>query len=1179
MGALPLAAAAGESPGLGVQDVKGAAQVGGVSTIDYVTLRAGNLGAPLRFGHVFQGSEQVQLGGRTLQAGTDYGIDYETGVIYLKRAQRNGDQMVVSYRYDPQGKVAAGTSFTGVNKFGLSLAPGLGFIGGLGLTERAADGSVMSSNVFGWNNTLKFGGNTSLGGLYLYSDRKKNDNVAGLSMDPNAKPGDAGTEEGASQFLLQNFRSALFGGNVSVDYQEISKNFSSAGQVRAAGYSDADVARLMKERGLKRQGMSLTGMRFGASTIGASFKQVGDKNGGIDWSSYSFAQGGLKMSMNSQRVDSKFTRFGDLAEADRAQLQKEAGMSRQNLAMEFGQKAGKFSFTSTAISDDKNDNGLIRREAKLDTGKIGLTFGEQEVDKKFGRIASLTGAEQAMWGREVGAKRQWAGLTAALGGASGGKLAFSQLGLETASGRYFAQEGSYESKTWSLQHVRMGGSGKAVPMNALQDAEGNAAVKRIAGFFGNAGTNDSHRAQFLGAGNMKRDLTSVKGDFGKGMKLEADSLKFGEGGEKGGAAESVSISTSTIKASFKHQDFGQKFTDASRLMEFERAKLGTVAGLQRTDISFGIQIDKTRSFQFGRTTAQTAEGDLDRTSLAYNAKGLQISANQRSVSSGFAVAASLVDPENTLLAQFRGYQERDLGINYSGTPGLKVQAFIQDAVNKDTKEARSVATTNVDWRPDKLTGITYTSQMVKSSDPLTKLFSQSLERVALTRNLAGFGNLKLVDERVNYEGKDAKQADMHKTYVGLEANLTKTTSVRTEQTRTSYDDGNKENISANTVSTALSRNVGVSVTDVTVDRKGSDNDEKKRNYGFWYDLGKGLRLSYGYAQSLVGDNKGTGVETMSFGQTPNTLAPNQVGQVGQSNVGGVLMGGGYGENTFLSADGTRTQSFANFGLQTAKPLRFGSITDIKFNFGLDTAADYSQFLRQNQVAGISGRLGKNVFAFSYRSQLANVNPNPAAGSASDPVEAIDRSFSLSTDPDPKAKVVVNGSVKFRTLPKDQEYMSRNVAVTARPLPGVELTNVVQTNLEQANPNVILGSQLLADRGNKWVLGFKGNGDTSFGAAWEEKLNDSTKASSTLSSVYLTLFQKSGSPLKLTYGVDEVEGNVAHRQITRYSLQYDMRPTALRNFSLFLGNVGYAYNVDNDLKGDNWTLRMNYQIRF
>src|SRR5699024_1629910 len=138
-----------------------------------------------------------------------------------------GDQMVVSYRYDPQGKASSGTSFTGINKFGLSLAPGLGLVGGLGLTERSADGQVLGNNVVGWHNSLSFCGKTTLGGLFLYSERQKNDVQAGLSMDSNASPGDASTEQGASQFLLQSFRSNFLGGNVSVDYQDISKTFAS----------------------------------------------------------------------------------------------------------------------------------------------------------------------------------------------------------------------------------------------------------------------------------------------------------------------------------------------------------------------------------------------------------------------------------------------------------------------------------------------------------------------------------------------------------------------------------------------------------------------------------------------------------------------------------------------------------------------------------------------------------------------------------------------------------------------------------------------------------------------------------------------------------------------------------------------------------------------------------------
>lgn len=1182
VGALPLAASAGDGLGQTPQDVKGAPQVGGLATIDYVTLRAGNLGTPLRFGHLYPGSEQIQMGGRVLAPGTDYGIDYETGVVYLKRAQRNGDQMIVSYRYDPQGKASAGTSFTGVNSFGLSLAPGLGLVGGLGLTERSADGSVMSSNVFGWNNTLNFGGKSSLGGLYLYSDRKRNDNVAGLAMDPNARPGDAGTEQGASQFLVQNFRSSLFGGNVSVDYQDISKNFAGASQVRAAGYSDADVTRLMKERGLKRQGMNMTGMKFGQSTIGASFRQVGDERGGIDWSTYGFQQGGLKMAMNSQRVDAKFTRFGDLSEADRDQLMREAGMSRDTMTMEFAQKASKFSFNSTSINDDTADKGLVRREAKLDTGKVGFTFGEQEVNKSFTRIGSLTGAEQGLWGREIGVKRQWSGMNAALGGPAKGTFAFSQLGLDTATGSFKSQDLAYQGKTWSLQHVGMSGSKTGAPVTALQDAEGNAYVKRIAGFFGNPGTNDTQRAQFLAAGDIKRDMTSATGTIGKTTAFTANSLAFGSG-KNGGVAQNVGISTPKVKAAYAHQDFGSAFTDATRLMDFERNKLGAVAGLERTDISFGVQIDKVRSFQFGQTSAKDGGGNLDRTTLAYAAKGLNISAAQRGVSKGFTSAPGLVDPENGLLAQFQGFRERDLGVNYTGMPGLKVQAFVQDAINDDTKEARSVANSDVQWQADKLTNIQYQSQRSNNRDPLTTLFAQSLERLSVTHSFGKQATVKYVDEQIQNDGKNNATPDSRKQYLALETQVTSKTSLKTEQTRTDFSNGDKEDISANTVSTALAKNIGVSVTGVSIDRKGDDNDERKTNYGFWYDLGKGLRLSYGFAQSLIGDANGTGSSMFQFGQAPNTLAPNQVGQVGASNVGGIMVNGAYGESSVLSADpnANHTQSFANLGLSTAKPFKFGAFTNLKLSLGLDTAADYSQYLRQNQMAALSGQLGKNVFAFGYRGQLANPNLTPTATSVGTPnIEAVDRSVALSTDPSAKAPVVINGAVKYRTLPGDQDYMSRNFTVTARPAPGVEISNQVQTNLEQANPGVLLGSQLLADRGNKWTIGFKGNGDTSFGATWEEKSNDTTLASSTMSAVNLTLNQKAGSPLRLSYGLDEVEGNVARRQITRYSLQYDARATATQTFSLYLGNTNYAYNVaDPLLKGDNWMMRVNYQIRF
>ena len=62
------------------------------------------------------------------------------------------------------------------------------------------------------------------------------------------------------------------------------------------------------------------------------------------------------------------------------------------------------------------------------------------------------------------------------------------------------------------------------------------------------------------------------------------------------------------------------------------------------------------------------------------------------------------------------------------------------------------------------------------------------------------------------------------------------------------------------------------------------------------------------------------------------------------------------------------------------------------------------------VAGISGKLGKNAFSFGYRGQVANPSANPAATPGADTIQAIDRSVALSTDPSPKAPLVVAGSV-------------------------------------------------------------------------------------------------------------------------------------------------------------------------
>jgi len=48
---------------------------------------------------------------------------------------------------------------------------------------------------------------------------------------------------------------------------------------------------------------------------------------------------------------------------------------------------------------------------------------------------------------------------------------------------------------------------------------------------------------------------------------------------------------------------------------------------------------------------------------------------------------------------------------------------------------------------------------------------------------------------------------------------------------------------------------------------------------------------------------------------------------------------------------------------------------------------------------------------------------------------------------------------------------------------------------------------------------------------------------------------------------------------RYSLQFDQRPGPNQSFSFLVGNVSYEQEIANGVARNNFTLRVNYQLRF
>jgi hypothetical protein len=1168
MGALPMAAMA-QTP-FNLDAGKEAArqeELGGTAAIDIITLKGTSVGAPLRYGNVVEKSERVQLGNENLTAGIDYMMDYATGVVYLKRAQKQGMVLTVSYRYKPgqaTTAAAAGNPFLGIQGFKYSVAPDkLNLLMGFGLTERAADGSVMQSNVFGFQNNFKFSGGGAVTGLYIFGDRSKAENQAGLNMDLANKPGAAPTDEGKSQFILQNLNTKVGGGTISADYQDISKNFTNFGTVKGSGYDDARIAQLMKEKGLTRLGFNMENVG-GFST---SFRNVKDDKGGISWRSFGYNQGGLDVKWSSQKVDQGFARFQDLGEANRAQLQLEAGMSRQDLAAKFASKTSKLSFANKVIQDEASGKEITRKEYALDVSKLSLGYEEQEVSEGFSRFASLMGDEKPRYEREQGIKRQMMRMQSTLFG-SGVPIAFSQNLVQSKEGEFKSQDLSVSGKTWSLEHLNRSVDSGFRRLDAMQDAEINGHITSIAKMYNGVTPNvPAERGWFLQSYGIDRSYTSLKAQPFRDWKFAMAKMDL-KGQEDSGSVTTMDVNSKNVNMSYRKQELGPKFGELSRLMEFERQKLGTISGLQRTDFGLSWAMGGSKQLNFAQMSADSPAGDAKRTSVAFKDKKIDVQVTTREVSPGFATVNQLVDGEKDLLAAMQGFKQTEGKINWQLSASMNIQAYLSEARNDQTDELRRIRNLVLDWSPDKKTKFNYTKLEQKSNDPISVLFANEVERMTLARNFDRYGNLLFVDEKVKFDGKNAAQPDWHKQYFAYETKLNDKTSVKTEQSRTSYENGDKEDISANTVSTELSKRIGVSVTDTHVDRDGDDRDEKKRNYGFWFDLGNGLRMSYGYIRHLNGEAAGAMSSSFALGQNAGVIGANQTNTVQQANVGGMTFGGGYGVNTWDDQTG-RTQSFSNVNISTAKPFRMLGFQNVKFNLGLDTAADNRNWLKENRLVSIQGNLAKATVGFEYKSQI---HPSGYRG--------IDRTFLFTTDPSDKNWLRASMKYKVRTLPWDEVIAIRDFNVVAKPAKNIEISHQMLTNPEVVRSDVFLGSVPQAARANKWKVDYRQGANFTFGGEWQELMDEQNKTMVRTAGVNLKLFESKGSPLSLYYGLEQSSNPGLRRSIHRYSLKYDQKagPNG-QIFSLFLGNVSYQHNIADGQLRNNWTARLDYQFRF
>ncbi len=1135
----------------------GAAQkseIGGKSSQDLIRLDGLGPSVPLRNSGVLPGSEIFELDGRRLVRNRDYSIDYAGGTVFLLVPTRAGQSFRASYRYDETRKktTLTGQNILGPSGFALNFAGENQVMFGFGVADRAPDGTVSTSNMYGLRNQFTLAPGASVSGLVLSGEKRA---VTSRSLLDSKSEGPT-LDAGKSQAILQKLGAKFLGGTVAATWQDISQKFSSFDSFRNAGFDGGFVDQLAKERGLKRASFELQNVGSKDFNVSNAYRNIKDGDSGLEWRSLGLNAGPVKFNWSGQRVDKDFKRFGDLAEADRGQLAKETGMSRETLDLGLALKNGAGSFRSLKVEDEAG--GLYRRSADLGVGRAKLQWSDQRVEKAFTRFGSLREADAGQLAREAGMRRQNIVFSydPGLGGKDNWMVSSAWLRPDEGEDRGFkADELRLGGKKWAFEHIRLGSEDGSAVLPSMSDSEIQGYIQRIGRMIepgGGVAYRGEDKGTFTQTAGIHRSADRLSFDLGRGAAFMADRFSVGNK-DKDGSASRFSLQTSRFGLNYRTQSFDQGLTESVPLFGFEQNRLGNVGGLKRTDLDGSAALPRGGKLTFGQTHAnREGEGSFDRTALGIDSKNLSVQYSTRKLDKGFTSAGQLVDPERDRMAEIQGFSQRDLAVRGSPLRGLTISLRQVDARDDIDDLAKTLHTFALNYEPDKRTKVEFYQMRQNNYDPLQILAASSVDRLNIARDLGRFGKLSYQSEKLGYDGTQSNLVGSDRKTFAYEAKIGDRTTVATEQTRTVFEDGGHESISANTLSTDLSKIAGVAVTDVRIDRDGDKPDEQKRNYGFWYDLGKNVRLNYGYARQINSQAAGTM-------QTNFTVTPGQIG--------GIAIGAmSYADQRW---DTTRFQATGNVQLSTVKPFRMGFLDDVKLVYGADTIRDRGQFQKENRVMSFAGKIGSNLLGWDYMSQVA---PNGDLG--------IDRTFKFATDQNEKRNLRAAISYKLRTLPGDNQVMVRSYSVTARPFKGVELTHQLVTNPEVPRGDLLLGSQTQAERINRWKLDFTGSARTKFGVSWDELINDQAKSLSRVANLNLTLNADNPSPFYITYGLEQTENAQTPRRTQhRYSIRYDQRPGPNQMFSLFLGNISWQHSRPDSQRVQNWSMRLEWQVRF
>jgi hypothetical protein len=1122
---------------------------GGKTYVESIRLSPNRFSQALRFGAIKRGSETLDLGGKRLAKGTDYEIDYPSGTIYLKVPVQEGQQLRVNYRYDEE-KGAAGsfgmagtTSTSGFNGFKFDFAQGNSAFVGLGMTERLGDGTVLSSNVYGISNSFSLMPGTSLKGLFMVGQR---DNTQSTDMLTGAS-NRSSVEEGQGRALIQSLESRVGKkGKFTAYFQDIDSRFGGFQALGANGYTGDQVGQLSREKGLKRTALGFDNIGTDSANISNSLQTVGDDNGTITRRTAAAEGKGFKLNWWSQDVDKGFTRFADIGAADWQQMGKERGFVREGMSGSLGFAGGQTQFSTLKL--DSEQGGLARSSLGITAGRWKIGFSEQRVDQGFVRFGDLRGDEWngAQLQHERGLLRRNYAIEGEVG--KGQKVAASQGVVRTSDADFSSLDMTANLGKFSIEHInrtvdkgfnRLGSLGGDVNAHA-------AAALKVSS---SANPQGHDIGAFLNSAGLERSSWRLGFNFDKGSSVSLHTSDIKGKDDKLGSKE-LNIKTPNLNLKVRDQKTGDKFSEVSRLMPSEHGVHGASAGLNRQDISGDMKLGGSRTLAFSKTSANDLGGDLSRETLSMRDKGLELDYKSRNVDSKFQGLGSFADPERDLFRALSGYKTQEGRLRWAPSKSLSIESDLWGWEEILGSKERFTERTLVRWQADKATSFEMLNTEHRFGDEFGDQVNQRGQKFTLGRDIASFGKLTLSQDAQTYDGSGEKNPDSLTRSVSFQAKLNPKTGFKTEQSETRFEDGTRTTVLSNTLSTDLTNRAGVSVTQTNVNRDGEKTDETHRQYGFWYDFGKGIKFNYGYQRALNGEEGSLNSKTEL---TSGTVQDVKIDSASYSQV---------------RQDDRRDQTIGRFSLASAKAMNWGILQDVRFSFNADTHRDQYRWQRENRSMNFAASHDAMGFGFDYNSQVSPTGDR-----------AIDRFFSFTTDRTNKADFVGSFRYGVRTLPTDQTVMIRDYSLAWKPADNVVFKHAVVTNALANQNGVLLGTVHTPLRSNIWSLDIQNSRSLKAGLFWKENQDEARFLRSREGGINLVLNANNPSPISLSYGVQQVDDRGTRKTAHKFGFIFNQRPGPNQSWNILFENLNWQHGRPENTLLQNWNARMDYSWRF